>query len=988
MASTHKILFVLISLGISCTSSSQNLDSIRNEIRKINIAIPTLAPIPTNVDGVKKPWLSLNGTWKFNAENSDLNLAKDIEVPGEWVMQGFQVDTGKEGTYWKKFSVPSDWKGKRIRIRFDGVSSYGKFMLNGKLIGTHEGSFAMFEFDITDLLVSGDNLLEATVQAETISDKLACTSQYAAHTIGGILRKVTLYTLPQSFISDFSWDVKFDKQYHNATLQTNFRLVGFNSSSNAELFFTLTNARGEKVKLEKNSFPIIFKNGLADVSFPVFVKSPLKWDPEHPHLYTLTIKLLAGKRTLQENKQKIGFRQIELRGNQFFVNNHPIKLRGVNRHEVHPLRGRSLTPELCRKDVEMFRTGNCNYIRTSHYPPSEEFLQACDELGMFVESESSLCWIEHGASPIWKEWDYLDTQYLPYMLMANYENVLSGRLHPCVIMWSLGNESRWSPLWEKVNVEVKKLDPSRPTVFHDQCWGGFNNAGSNADVANYHYPGLDGARDCEKDKNRPTLFGEYMHVQCYARRELETDPSVRSDAYSSTLKQMVDSVYRYRAALGGAIWSGIDDIFHLSEDKICGYGPWGCIDGWRRPKPEYTGMKKSYAPVVISNLETAKNENNKLTLNLENRFNHTNLIETEITAQIGDKVVKVKADVPPLAERSVTIDLPKDVRLSDPILITFHDPRGFTCQEELIHPEWQLAEHGAGTNAGLGLKENSHSWIINNDTYRIIIDKNSGTMAAFLENGEKIFENGGQFMIVPFNNDDGGAPHVAGNNYTQDIKPLDYVPDEDFKAASVNVEKLPDESIRVMVKGGVAGKFSGQIFCQFKTDRSITFSYDFETLTDYTRKNLIRQFGMLFRLPLLFDQLEWQRKGLWTVYPEYDINRLTGSTKANPRTLKHVEAPREIPSGEWKNNANLQGTNDFRSTKDRILRAALVNERNLGVEILSDGTQSVRAWVEGNQIYFLVAGLNGPGSCGFFTGPRPQFRIRERLKGRFKLYLR
>ena len=129
------------------------------------------------------------------------------------------------------------------------------------------------------------------------------------------------------------------------------------------------------------------------------------------------------------------------------------------------------------------------------------------------------------------------------MLRADLENVLAGRQHPSVIIWSLGNESRWSPLWERVNAEVKKLDPSRPTSFHDQCWGDYNNAGSKADIANYHYPGLGGPRECEKGKSRPTMFGEYMHVQCYARRELETDPSVRSDAYSRTLKQMVDSVY-------------------------------------------------------------------------------------------------------------------------------------------------------------------------------------------------------------------------------------------------------------------------------------------------------------------------------------------------------------------------------------------------------------------------------------------------------------
>jgi beta-galactosidase/beta-glucuronidase len=265
--------------------------------------------------------------------------------------------------------------------------------------------------------------------------------------------------------------VKFDPQYRDATLDVTAKVVfNGNPRSKVALQFALQDAKGNSVDLNRNTFEVPVNMTMNEVNCTLFVKSPGKWDPEHPNLYLLTTSLVSDGKILQTNNQKIGFRQIELRGNQFFVNNYPIKLRGVNRHEVHPLRGRSLTPALCRRDVELFRAGNCNYIRTSHYPPSEEFLQACDELGMFVESESSLCWIDHGASPIWKTWNYLSTEYLQYMVRANLENILSGRQHPSVIIWSLGNESRWSPLWERVLTEDKKLDPSRPTAFHDQCW--------------------------------------------------------------------------------------------------------------------------------------------------------------------------------------------------------------------------------------------------------------------------------------------------------------------------------------------------------------------------------------------------------------------------------------------------------------------------------------------------------------------------------------
>ena len=128
------------------------------------------------------------------------------------------------------------------------------------------------------------------------------------------------------------------------------------------------------------------------------------------------------------------------------------------------------------------------------------------------------------------------------MVRANMDNVLAGRNHPSIIIWSLGNESKWSPLWEKVNKIVKEMDPSRPTSFHDQCWGGFNNAGSNADVANYHYPGINGPKATDT-MSRPTLFGEYAHLSTYNRRELLTDPGVRS-AYNEPLVQFYDSIYK------------------------------------------------------------------------------------------------------------------------------------------------------------------------------------------------------------------------------------------------------------------------------------------------------------------------------------------------------------------------------------------------------------------------------------------------------------
>jgi hypothetical protein len=765
--------------------------------------------------------------------------------------------------------------------------------------------------------------------------------------------------------------------------------VGFNiktgKKSAVNLRFDIKDSNGKSLILEGNTFKVPVSKYISEVNGSIKVTAPEKWDPEHPNLYLLTTSLVVDGKVLQANSQKIGFRQIEIRGNRLFVNNQPVKLRGVNRHEVHPLRGRSLTPDLCRRDAELFREGNCNYIRTSHYPPSEEFLQACDELGMFVESESSLCWIQHGASPIWKTWNYLDTKYLPYMIRANFDNVLAGRQHPCIIIWSLGNESLWSPLWERVLEEVKKLDPSRPAAFHDQCWGVYNNAGNKADIANYHYPGFNGPRDTEKEKNRPTIFGEYMHVQCYARRELETDPAVRSDVWANTLKQMVDSAYKYPACLGGAIWSGIDDIFHIDEDRICGYGPWGPIDGWRREKPEYIGMKRSYSPVIITNLNNIKSLSGEIVLNIENRYNFTNLNELKIIAKTGSYTFPLHVDVDPMRKGTMTIELPVNFQ-ADKLYISFTDPRGFICHEEVIEPGKTQFSGRSQVKPDLVLKEEINAFIIRSGKNSFTVDRGTGKIECN-SSGEQVIMQGGEFMLIQFNNDDGGAPNISNNGYTQDIKPLDYRPVENNRPESVNAVRGADGTIQLIISGRAGDKLEGKHEYIFAADGSVEVRYDYTAMIDFKGKERLRQYGILFTLPGSFDLLTWKRKGLWSIYPDNDINRLEGFTKAGPREMKYVEIPREIPSGLWKESANKLGTNDFRSTKDNILRASLKNDKNIELTAESDGSQSVRAWIDGDKIRFLVAGMNGPGSCGFFTGPRPEFYKGDHLKGRFTIFV-
>jgi hypothetical protein len=175
---------------------------------KLVLPLPRITPRPARVEGVASPLLSLNGTWQFAA--GEAAAFKPIEVPGEWAMQGFTVPAGRAGRYRHKFTLPADWRGKNVRLRFDAVHAVCGVRVNGKDVGGHEGGFVPFEFDVTRFVGTGENTLEVDVRSESVADSIACMSQYAAHQVGGIVRKVSLLCLPSTHLARQWHETKVD----------------------------------------------------------------------------------------------------------------------------------------------------------------------------------------------------------------------------------------------------------------------------------------------------------------------------------------------------------------------------------------------------------------------------------------------------------------------------------------------------------------------------------------------------------------------------------------------------------------------------------------------------------------------------------------------------------------------------------------------------------------------------------------------------------
>lgn len=956
---------VLIVTLIICDSFSQN--DTTKETKNFPYQIPRLSPIPSTVEGAKSCSLSLNGEWDFAIQE---RIKGKIQVPGEWEMQGYFVKEGETASYSKIFSVPTDWQEKRVKLRFDAVSSYARVKVNGNIVGEHEGSFVPFELDITsELNFNERNILEIDVEALTISDRMAALSQYAAHTIGGLLRKVSVFALPETNISDIFVTTTFDSKYKNADLQLLTTLANESQyPASTQIIYILRDTSGNVILSEKVSSKDVISIGQEMATKDVFaIRKPEHWNPEHPYLYQLTIQLFVNDHFAQELRQKLGFRQVMVKGNQLIVNGKPVKLHGVNRHVVHPLRGRSLTSELCRKDAELFREANCNYIRTSHYPPSEEFLIAADELGLFVESEANLNWIQHHASPIWRKWDYQNTKYLPYMINANVERIAATKNHPSIIIWSIANESKWSPLWERVNLIVKEIDSSRPTTFHDQCWGGFNNAGSKADIAVYHYPNAMGPAKCDENTDRPTLFGEYDHVSCYNRRELATDPGIRS-AYGPKLVQMYDSIYYYKGCLGGAIWSGIDDTFHMPDGRIVGYGPWGPIDGWRRTKPEYWGMRKAYAPVRVKHRDKIKVQDGAVRIQVENRYDFTNLDKVNIIAKIDGDEQLIGANIAPHSEGVIVVPVgPRSKELH----ISFADPRGFVVNEEVIQliPEAPLII--SKKEQDFEISEIQSAFHIKSASQQIIVSKETGIITSAFVYGKLVLEQGPVFGIVLMNKDNGGKPNVANSTYQNDIHTIKDYPFYTLFAENLFVKKQSNGDVFINMDV-TYNEGNGEQTYLIKRNGEIEATYKVTYKKDKIRP---RQYGMIFQLPKSMDEISWERVGQFSIYSDDDISRNKGSALLNARHLATVESIGESPEKLWKNEANDLGSKDFRATKSNIKWLRIQNEQSHGIWIYSDGNQASRSWLQDERIQLLVADYNNGGAEPFYGGLYTQDRI-------------
>ncbi len=907
------------------------------------------SPNPSYVEGIEQTKMDLNQNWKFAISDS-LNIAdlnqlnfSSIKVPGEWLMQGFNVEDDEFGIYEKTFNIPSDWSEKSIILRFEAVYSECEIWLNGQKIGAHYTGFTAFEIDITKkALYNGNNELVVFINGSSTADKLSSASKYAVHNLGGISRNVSVIVLPKLQMASFHATTVFDEDYKNATLKIETFLSNETlNTSKIQMIYHLKNSEGKLIKSFKENVIELQPNVSDKVISEIEIEAPIQWNPEKPYLYTLEAELIHENTILEKSSKKIGFKQTEVRGNRVYVNNQPIKLRGVNRHEVNPKTGRVLSGDEWYNDVKIFKEGNVNYIRTSHYPPSEKLIEACDELGMFVEVEAPFCWA--------KKSHVNDANYFDQILRPTLEMVEMLKSHPSILYWSLANESNdYKELFNESGRLVKIADPSRPRIFSQ--WGPDGDNGS-LEITNHHYPGTLAQVEKYKDYKRPITFDEYIHLNAYNRKELATDPGLR-DYWGLLFNEMWEKMYEIPAILGGAIWAGIDDSFFLPSGEAVGYGTWGPIDGWRREKPEYWHMKKTYSPIKIKLKEIVENG---IKISIDNRNIFTNINEYKITWETDHENGIVDVDIDPLSKGNSFIKLNKVSKLG--INIKVHSlENDYLIDTYHYDLESFPSVFVSSKKSKIKITQKENEILISDGEFRYLINKTTGDFSIKNSESKEILNGFPKPLLIPITGEGGGIQmtketsdfpifsNTCSNRIIRDIS----INSEDYKIVVVINESYAE----------VSGSQTWTIHPKGKID--VEYLYNIKEEVNP------RQIGLVFNLTSDFNQLEWNRTGLWTVYPDNHIGRLIGTAITDESVqTSGLAGPLEKPDKEWKFDRTDSGSNDFRSTKRNVFKVSLTDSSGNKFTVHSNEEHSSRAWQSAGTTKILIAEYDNPGGERF-----------------------
>ena len=928
---------------------------------------PQFRPIAKRVMGSESAEIKLDGVWRIHPslakdfhqhplkpDDGHLTAATkngwaDFVVPGQWLQQGFNISRDEIAGIITTFGIPLSWADKRVFLRFDAIHGGTQYWLNGDYLGYSENLFMPVEFDVTDFVLPGEeNRLALAMRVDTPSETASWSSNYAFHNLGGIDRSVRLFALPQVHIARFHYETLLDDEYKDAILSLNFTLENATETPVSELSIEtkLEDPDGNDVWRREHNLPVgDIEPGQKQICQRLHVSNPLKWSAEKPHLYKLIVQLYKDDNLLEHLERSIGFRQVEVRGSQLWLNGKRIKLAGVNRHEIDPLSGRADTMQHAEVDVKLLRSANYNYIRTSHYPPTREFLDACDRFGVYVECEAPFCWTRGGRGED-------NPSLTKHFLTAVAAMLEYYRDHPSVIIWSLANESGTGPDGENrlpqnfaATLDLcRKEDTSRPVIFSNE----WNKDGGACDISVLHYASVNLTDNpWIKDDNRPVLINEYFPPQTFVfADELKLNPGLDVVNWSSgqnASSSHWSQIYKSDRLIGGAVWAGIDEEFYFPDGTVKGYGPWGFVDVWRRKKSLWWDAKRIHSPIWIPTRRVDYTPGQEpVQIPVENRYSFTDLGELSISWEVkgcGPDVLtssgECNVNLPPQENNTIEVPIPPDIPSGSLLILRFFDSKGeLVTAHGVILGDAQAASRPVSPCAGCPQWNDDGQVItVKGKRFQVKVIRTSGEMEQ--GDGELPLPLLGLPTLFVSRKEDKSPFNPNGLPYAQ-------YPDESSRKIDAIMVKEDDSALLLTVEDQFKD-FEGslEILLDKEGCGSITFDYVYsgDTFT-------VSELGLRFLLEERCQEIRWRRQTEWDVYSEDHIGRPEGHALARiDQKWSLVRFPPYLskPTWPWHLDENEYGTRDFRSAKYHIYEAVLVAPDGSGICVNSDGTTNVRA---------------------------------------------
>jgi beta-galactosidase/beta-glucuronidase len=842
-------------------------------------------------DRAASPWVqSLNGTWKFHfsptvaeapSHDADASGWDNLAVPSSWQMHGygkphytncqfpFPVDPphvpteNPTGTYVRTFHVGTDWKGMDVRLRFEGVDSAFYVWVNGKEIGFSKGSRTPAEFDVTEHIHAGENRVAVRVIQWSDGSYMEDQDMWW---LSGIFRDVYLLARPQTHIADIHVDAPADGKLKVHT--------------------TLTGKSGGC----KVSTKLLDHNGRVAPAGPRRL-----WSAEDPYLYlALVILKDAEGNILEVVPQRVGFRTVEIKGDKFLVNGIGVKLKGVNRHEMDPDLGRAVPMETMIKDILLMKQHNINAIRTSHYPDDPRFYDLCDSYGLYLMDECDLethgfCNVEKWAGnpsgdPVWEK-----------ACVDRMERMVArDRNHPCVIMWSLGNEANFGCNHLAMAKRAREMDPSRPIHYE----GDYEL--KTADVYSRMYPGLDevvtilsGTEEEIKAKlenlkgsgyaGKPFVMCEYAHAM--------------GNGPGGLLEYWEDAFYKYDRCMGGFIWEWVDhgirqrtadgkEYFAYGGDfgDVPNDGNFVCdglIFSDRRPSPGLIEYKKVIEPVKV------EKEGDQFRILNRHDFIGLDHLQLHWSVAIAGQVVQSgNARLPSIpARKSKLISIPFDKPSAPAYLTLQFTLAGDTSWAEAGHEvAWAQFELPVKTAVlpvrpvpEVALQEKGHLIAVTGPGFTFNFDKVRAVIAGWEHEGASLLRTGPRLNIWRATTDNDRAFDNAKvwRNFCLDML--------QHRTDSVTVEQVGKSVVRIVAKihHGVPRK-------NFGVNTEFVYTVNGDGAVEIAVSGVpcgkcppeLPRLGLQLTLPSAFDHVRWFGRGPGEAYRDTKQAQRFGLWKA------------------------------------------------------------------------------------------------------------